>query len=98
MARHIVCLTFDFDTFSPFIARGMTSPTPVSRGEFGVVGARRLLGLLKNRGIRATWYTPGFTIETYPDIASRIAEAGHEIAHHGWTHMPPAAWDTRDEE
>ena len=34
MPRHIVCLTFDFDTQSGFIARGMTTPTPLSRGEF----------------------------------------------------------------
>ncbi len=36
--RHIVCLTFDFDTQSGFIARGMTTPTPLSRGEFGAIG------------------------------------------------------------
>src|SRR5262245_56125714 len=34
--RHIVCLTFAFDTQSGFIARGMTSPTMLSRGEFGL--------------------------------------------------------------
>ncbi len=50
MPRHIVCLTFDFDTQSGFIARGMTTPTPLSRGEFGVTGARRILDLLKSRG------------------------------------------------
>ena len=44
MAKHIVCLTFDFDAMSGFIARGMTSPTPVSRGEFGAdVATPRLL-------------------------------------------------------
>ena len=37
MPRHIVCLTFDFDTQSGFIARGMTTPTPLSRGEFGAL-------------------------------------------------------------
>ena len=37
MPRHIVCLTFDFDTQSGFIARGMTTPTPLSRGEFGLI-------------------------------------------------------------
>jgi len=47
MSRHIVCLTFDFDTQSGFIARGMTTPTPLSRGEFGGrVGARRILDFL----------------------------------------------------
>ena len=45
MPRHIACLSFDFDTWSGFAARGMTTPTPVSRGEFGVVGAARILDL-----------------------------------------------------
>ena len=43
MPRHIVCLTFDFDTQSGFIARGMTSPTMLSRGEFGLIGAQETL-------------------------------------------------------
>ena len=47
MARHIVCLTFDFDVMSGWVARGMTTPTPISRGEFGIVGARRILALLE---------------------------------------------------
>jgi hypothetical protein len=29
VARHIVCLTFDFDTQSGFIARGMKTSTPL---------------------------------------------------------------------
>ncbi len=47
MARHIVCLTFDFDTMSGFMARGLTTPTPISRGEFGVVAADRILALCR---------------------------------------------------
>ena len=35
MGRAIVCLTFDFDAISGWIARGMTTPGPISRGEFG---------------------------------------------------------------
>jgi peptidoglycan/xylan/chitin deacetylase (PgdA/CDA1 family) len=97
MARHIVCLTLDFDTMSPFIARGLTSPSPLSRGEFGVVGAARLIELLKRYGVASTWFTPGFTIETYPEAVGRVVEAGHEIGHHGWTHRPPNTL-TREEE
>jgi hypothetical protein len=33
MLRHMVRLTFDFDTSSGFIARATTTPTPLSRGE-----------------------------------------------------------------
>lgn len=97
MSRHIVCLTFDFDTMSGFIARGMTTPTPLSRGEFGVVAARRILKFLASIGIRTTWFIPGFTIETYPAECQAIVEAGHEIANHGWSHLPPATC-TREEE
>ena len=97
MPRHIVCLTFDFDTQSGFIARGMTTPTPLSRGEFGLTGARRILALLKSHGIRATWFVPGFTIESHPAASAAVAEGGHEIAHHSWAHIPPAQ-QSRDEE
>jgi peptidoglycan/xylan/chitin deacetylase (PgdA/CDA1 family) len=95
--RHIVCLTFDFDTQSGFIARGMTSPTPLSRGEFGLVGARRILALLKSHSIRATWFVPGFTIESHPQACEAVVEDGHEVAHHSWAHIPPAN-QRRDEE
>ena len=96
--RHIVCLTFDFDAISGFIARGQTSPSWISRGEFGPrAGAPRLLALLKKYGIRSTWFIPGHTIETYPKACEAVLAAGHEIAHHGWTHRPPASL-TREEE
>ena len=97
MPRHIVCLTFDFDTMSGFIARGMTTPTPLSRGEFGARAASRILALLQSRSIRSTWFTPGFTIETYPRECEAVLMASHEIAHHSWAHVPPAN-QQRDEE
>lgn len=97
MARHLVCLTFDFDALSGWIARGLVTPTPISRGEFGVVGAARVLALLRRHGIRATWFIPGVTIATYPQSCAAVVAAGHEIANHGWTHVPPARL-SRDEE
>jgi peptidoglycan/xylan/chitin deacetylase (PgdA/CDA1 family) len=97
MPRHIVCLTFDFDTQSGFIARRMTTPTPLSRGEFGAMASQRILALLKERGIEATWFVPGFTIESWPRECETVVAAGHEIAHHSWAHIPPAS-QSRDEE
>jgi peptidoglycan/xylan/chitin deacetylase (PgdA/CDA1 family) len=99
MAKHIVCLTFDFDAMSGFIARGMTSPTPVSRGEFGAdVATPRLLALLKKHRIQTSWYIPGHTLETYPARCREVFDAGHEIGHHGWTHVPPALLTREQEE
>jgi peptidoglycan/xylan/chitin deacetylase (PgdA/CDA1 family) len=96
--RHIVCLTFDFDTQSGFIARGMTTPTPLSRGEFGLGGARRILALLKSFGLRATWFVPGFTIESHPRACEAVVQEGHEVAHHSWAHVPPAQQSREEEE
>jgi len=98
MPRHIVCLTFDFDTQSGFIARGMTTPTPLSRGEFGLVGARRILALLGSLGLRATWFIPGFTIESHPHACEAVVREGHEVAHHSWAHVPPAEQTRAEEE
>src|SRR5512135_3720090 len=99
MSRHIVCLTFDFDTQSGFVARGMTTPTPLSRGEFGDrIGTPRILGFLKSRDIKATWFIPGFTIESWPRECEAVVAGGHEIAHHSWTHIPPAMQNREEEE
>ena len=98
MPAHLVCLTFDFDAVSSWILRGDTTPTPISRGEFGAVGAERLLALHERRGIRSTWFVPGHTIQTYPEICARIHAAGHEIGHHGYLHEPPATLARAQEE
>ena len=99
MKRHLACLTFDFDAMSGFIARGMTSATPVSRGEFGAdVATPRILDLLKKYRIPSSWYIPGHTLETYPDRCKEVYDAGHEIGHHGWSHVPPALLSRQEEE
>lgn len=98
MPRHIVCLTFDFDTQSGFMARGMMTPTPLSRGEFGAMASSRILSFLQEREIRATWFTAGFTIESWPRECAAVVERGHEIAHHSWAHIPPAAQSREQEE
>lgn len=66
MPRHIVCLTVDFGTQSAFIARGQTSATLVSRGEFGAMASSRILDFLASYDIRSTWFIPGFTMESWP--------------------------------
>jgi peptidoglycan/xylan/chitin deacetylase (PgdA/CDA1 family) len=92
-------MTFDFDGISGFIARGQTSASWISRGEFGVrVGAPRVLALLATYGIKSTWFVPGHTIETFPDACEKVLAAGHEIAHHGWTHRSPANLSRAEEE
>jgi peptidoglycan/xylan/chitin deacetylase (PgdA/CDA1 family) len=94
-----ICLTFDFDAISLWIGPfGATSPSAISRGEFGAVGARRILRLLDRAGIKASFFITGHTAETYPEIAREIAAAGHEIGHHGYLHENPIALGTRERE
>jgi len=89
--RLIVCLSFDHDNTSLFIANGRTSPSMTSRGDFGSVALPRVLGLLDYYNIRATFFTPGHTLESYPEDAELLLRAGHEIGHHGWSHRAPAS-------
>lgn len=86
MNKGTVCLTFDFDAISLWLQRGMTTQTAISRGEFGVVAVPRILHLLEQRAIKSTWFIPGHTIETYPEVCVLIMEHGHEIALHGYAH------------
>lgn len=46
----------------------------------------RLLEMLKQRGIKATFFCVGQCVAEYPEIAKRIVDEGHEIASHSWSH------------
>jgi len=81
-----VCLSFDFDGPSLWIMRRMTTAAPVSRGEFGVVAVPRILKLLAARSLPATFFIPGHTIETYPDVCRMVVDAGCEVGIHGYAH------------
>lgn len=98
MSDHYACITFDFDAMSGLVARGLTTPTPVSRGEFGAVALPRILDLLKRYEVPASFFIPGVVIGTYPELCHDILHAGHEIGHHGWTHVPPASLSPEQEE
>ncbi|MCU1536801.1 MAG: pgdA 3 [Humibacillus sp.] len=62
-----------------------------------LVGVPRLLELLARHDLRSTFFVPGFTAHRYPDTVRRIVDAGHEIAHHGYLHEPPAGLDAAAE-
>lgn len=87
-----VCLSFDFDAFSGWLRDdGSNTPSNLSRGEFGDIGARRLLALLAEYRIPSTWFVPGHTIESFPGTAEAIVNAAHELAHHNYAHENPRA-------
>jgi len=93
-----VCLSFDFDALSVWFGYERTTPAMLARGEYGArVGIPRVLDLLERHGVRATFFVPGHTVESFPQETASILERGHEIAHHSYAHVDPSD-QTREEE
>src|SRR5690606_39653848 len=47
----------------------------------------RILGLFSEAGVKATFFTLGWVAERSPNLVKRIADAGHEVASHGYSHQ-----------
>ncbi|KAK3113562.1 hypothetical protein LTR53_009047 [Teratosphaeriaceae sp. CCFEE 6253] len=63
------------------------NPTNVSRGIYGAtVGLDRLLALFATYNIRATFFTPAHSLESFPTQLAKVRDAGHELGLHGYTH------------
>jgi peptidoglycan/xylan/chitin deacetylase (PgdA/CDA1 family) len=48
----------------------------------------RILDVLAELDLRATFFVEGLNTELYPDTLTELAAAGHELAYHGWCHEP----------
>ena len=100
-AKEILCAYgVDFDAVAGWLGSygGEDSPLDISRGMFaGEVGVPRLLDLFAELGIRVTWFVPGHSLETFPEPAAAIVEAGHEIGLHGYSHENPIAMTPEQE-
>jgi peptidoglycan/xylan/chitin deacetylase (PgdA/CDA1 family) len=86
-----VCLTFDVDAEAGLGARlgdHRDRLSSLSEREFGVTRAvPRILDLLGEHGMRATFFVPGATAQRHPEAIAAIVAAGHEIGHHGHDHL-----------
>jgi peptidoglycan/xylan/chitin deacetylase (PgdA/CDA1 family) len=60
---------------------------PYLRGFRGVEeGLPKLLAMLSERGIHATFFTTGEVAQKYPEAVRAVLAGGHELACHGMTH------------
>ncbi len=55
----------------------------------------RILALLAERDIKATFFTLGWIAERYPALVRRIVAQGHELASHGYGHQRVTELDAR---
>ena len=83
-------LTFDFDAETLWLSRDPENarrPGVLSQGVYGAkTGVPKILEVLRDEDLRATFFTPGWTAEKYRDRMEAIVAAGHEIGHHGYLH------------
>jgi peptidoglycan/xylan/chitin deacetylase (PgdA/CDA1 family) len=102
MPKEILCaFGVDVDAVAGWLGSygGEDSPDDISRGMFaGEVGSPRLLNLFKKHDLQTTWFIPGHSAETFPDQMKAVADAGHEIGVHGYTHENPIAMTREQEE
>ena len=90
--RGALALTFDVDAESAILAVDPAYAahlTTMSHQAYGPkVGVPRILRMLERTGVRGSFFVPGLTADRYPGTVEAILAAGHEIGHHGYSHVP----------
>ncbi|CAI6331438.1 unnamed protein product [Periconia digitata] len=90
--RVLVSYGVDIDAVAGWLGSygGEDSTSDISRGLWaGTVGTQRLLKLFDKYNIKATWFIPGHSLETFPEDCAAVRDAGHEIGLHGYSHENP---------
>jgi peptidoglycan-N-acetylglucosamine deacetylase len=86
-----VSLTFDVDIETPYRFRHADAErrlSQLSEGRYGVRrGLPRILELLEEERIPATFFVPGRTALDFAEELRAIVSGGHEIGHHGHDHL-----------
>ncbi len=87
-ARMAALLSFDVDNETLWLRNGDTGVAGLSQGEYGArVGLRRILSLLDEHEIPASFFGPAISFSLAPEMVAMIQQSGrHEIGIHGWIH------------
>ncbi|HLY48840.1 MAG TPA: polysaccharide deacetylase family protein [Solirubrobacteraceae bacterium] len=86
--RCTLLLSIDFEDWHQLVRRrvgvsGWQEPGPALARQ-----TDRLLSLLAELGVRATFFILGMAARAHPELVRQIIEGGHEIACHGDAHVP----------
>lgn len=91
--RSALFLSFDVDAESAWTAKdpnNFNRQVAMSYGGFEArVGTPKLLELLKDLDLKATFFITGWTLDAHPAMCEAILKDGHEIGHHGYHHLLP---------
>jgi peptidoglycan/xylan/chitin deacetylase (PgdA/CDA1 family) len=93
----VIAVTFDNLGEVADLERGRwPADAPLGRHASVTRTLPRILALLAEAGMRATFFVEGLNAELYPDALRAIDAGGHEVAYHGWRHeqwadLDPAA-------
>lgn len=100
-SRASVMITFNLvaeDFWLDMDASNVNRPKTLSMGQYGPRrGLKRILDVLNNFEVKATFFVPGRIAEKYPDQVLNIIEQGHEVGHLGYKHENYALL-TRDQQ
>ncbi|HJN96526.1 MAG TPA: polysaccharide deacetylase [Gammaproteobacteria bacterium] len=95
-ARVAVLLSFDVDNETiQGLRTGEINIGPLSQGQYGSrVALPRVVSLLDEQSIPATFFFPAWSLKLSPEQAALIQQSGrHEIGVHGWIHEMNTALD-----
>lgn len=90
-------LSFDVDAESAWTSKDAAHAQRLVTMSYGAfearVGTPKLLELLDQLDLKATFFITGWAVDAYPAMAESIVRAGHEIGHHGYHHLMPDPGD-----
>ncbi|MER9877302.1 polysaccharide deacetylase [Mesorhizobium sp. M0195] len=93
--RCAVALSFDVDHDTLELCEGGKSISRMSSGQYSHRrGMPRVMSVLRNHGVKASFFVPAVSAILYPDEQRSVIDEGHEIGMHGWihelnSHLPP---------
>jgi peptidoglycan/xylan/chitin deacetylase (PgdA/CDA1 family) len=90
-------LTFDNLGEAAALEAGTWRGTRIGEDPSVTVALPRLLDLLDELGLRATFFVEAWNVEHYPDAIREIADRGHEVGAHAWRHERWSALPFEDE-
>lgn len=94
-------LTFDLDAEAVALTADPNSRSrmgAMSHQAYGpLVGVPRILDMLDDHNVKATFFVPGYTADCYPGVVRQVAERGHETAAHSYLHENMVGMSRRTE-